>query len=341
MFDDPCRKKDRFRWLPWFLVGSLFVLLLGSCTITATLMSASLLDVEEKPSDKKFAETVYSSDPDAVAKLVMVKIQGVIDNQGSTFNDSSTDIAIQQIRQATKDKKVSGLLVYIDSPGGEVTSSDKIYHAVMQFKATGRPVVAYLDTVAASGGYYIACAADTIIATETTITGSIGVILGGMNGTELMNKVGLKSQTFTSGPYKDTLSMTRDMRPDEKAYIQSLVDDTYQKFALIVSQSRKIPLARLKNGIADGRIFNGTRAKEVGLIDQIGYVQDALTVLKQKASLKKARVIKYSSEPSFRSLMTKFGVLSPTTASVKVDWGQESFTQQMKPFVPYMILPGY
>lgn len=291
--------------------------------------------------ERSLQQGVWKADEGATAKLAMVPVKGVITGQSKAYQKSMTDLAITKIEQATKDKSVKGLLLYLNTPGGEVTASDKIYHAALKFKETGRPIVAYMDTVAASGGYYIACAADEIVATETTITGSIGVIIGGMNGKEMLDKIGVKNQTFKSGPYKDTLSMTRDMREDERAYIQELVDSMYEKFAGIVSKARNIPLETLKDGIADGRIFEGSTAKEVGLVDHTGYVEDALKVLKEKARIDKAKTIQYRQEPSITDFIGVLGARAEKEPEIKIDWGQGKFTQNLLPFVPYMVLEGY
>lgn len=288
-----------------------------------------------------FQEDVYYRDEAPVGKLAMVKVEGMITGQRGRYSKSMAENIIAQIEQATKDKSVKGLLLYLNTPGGEVTASDKIYHAAQGFAATGRPVVAYMDTVAASGGYYIACAAQEVIATETTITGSIGVILGGMNATGLMEKVGLKSQTFASGAFKDTLSMTREMREDERAYIQALVDEMYEKFAGIVSEARDIPLAQLKDGIADGRIFQGSRAKSVGLVDETGYVKDAIQALKTRADLDSAKVVQYFTEPGISDILGAIGVKAQTEPKVQLDWGQGQLLSELQPMVPYMLMEGY
>ena len=337
----PPRRKTN--WVPWVIIGFV-VLLLGGCfmtMVTAVAEAGSSVSFSSGSSSDDYTTGVFHEDEGASEKLAVVAIRGVISGQRSSYKESMTDEAIKQIEQATEDKDIKGLLLYLDTPGGEVTASDKIYHACKQFSETGRPIVAYMDTVAASGGYYIACAADEVVATETTITGSIGVIIGGLNGKELFDKLGLKDQTFKSGAFKDTLSMSRDMREDERAYIQSLVDETYEKFAGIVSEARNIPVETLKDGIADGRIFHGVKAKEVGLIDHTGYVEDAIEVLKKRANLEKAKVIHYKQEPSFGDVLSILGVKAQSESEVKVDWGQGKFTQNLKPFVPYIILPGY
>lgn len=286
-------------------------------------------------------EQVHSGSGILGSKLAIVKIEGVITGQSNSYQKSMADVAIEQINAATEDASINGLLLHLNTPGGEVTASDKIYHAAKKFSETDRPIVAYMDTVAASGGYYIACAADEIVATETTITGSIGVIMGGLNGTQLMEKVGLKSQTFTSGAFKDTMSISREMRDDERAYIQGLIDSTYGKFAGIVSEARNIPLEKLKNGIADGRIFHGSGAAKVGLVDQTGYIEDAIEALKLRAGVTEAKIIYYRLEPGLGDVLSLFGVKAASNTEIKIDWGQGQFTSDLKPFVPYMVLPGY
>jgi len=329
-------------WILWVILG-IGVVLLGGCSLmfaglTQVGSGASALTVKEQ---KKLQEEVYYKEDGAEGKVAVVFIEGVITGQGSTYQESMAEQAIAQIKQATEDQSIKGLLLYLNTPGGEVTASDKIYHACEEFKKSGRPIVAYMDTVAASGGYYIACAADEVVANETTITGSIGVIIGGVNAKGLMDKVGLKSQTFTSGAYKDTLSMSREMREDERVYIQSLVDEMYEKFAGIVSKAREIPLDELRDGIADGRIFNGSAALQVGLVDQNGYLEDAISALRQRAELSAVRVVRYRSEPGIGDLLGALGVRAQSESEIKIDWGQGEFTQNLKPFVPYVILPGY
>lgn len=332
------KKSGNYWWILWVIIG-IMVLMVGGCFLS--ILSAGAASGGLAGKQGALQSSVWEEDKGATEKLAMVPIEGVITGQHKNYQQSMTDSAIEKIKQATEDESIKGLLLYLNTPGGEVTASDKIYHAAMKFKETGRPIVAYMDTVAASGGYYIACAADEIIATETTITGSIGVILGGLNAKDMMDKIGVKSQTFKSGPFKDTLSMSREMREDEKAYIQSLVDATYEKFAGIVSEARDIPVPQLKNGIADGRIFHGTSAKEIGLVDNTGYAEDALNALKKRAGIEKAKTIYYKQEPGLGDLLGMLGAKAQQDSELKIDWGQGQFTQNLKPYVPYMVLEGY
>ncbi len=335
------KKKKNYWWILWVALGLIVLFLVGNAIYL--MSSEGILGAKgafgKRESD--FKERVWSMDEGATGKLAIVMVEGVITGQHKAYRDSMADVTINKIKQATEDESVKGLLLYLNTPGGEVTASDKIYHAAKQFAETDRPIVAYMDTVAASGGYYIACSADEIIATETTITGSIGVILGGVNGKEMLDKIGLKNQTFKSGPFKDSLSMTRDMREDEKVYIQALVDGMYEKFAGIVAEARGISLEKLRDGIADGRIFPGIKAKEVGLVDETGYEEEAIAALKTRAGLDKAKVIQYTKEAGLGDIISVLGIKAQQESKMEVDWGQGKFTSNLKPFVPYMVLEGY
>jgi len=144
----------------------------------------------------------------------------------------------------------------IDSPGGEVTASDVIYSAVCKARKQ-KPVVVYMGSMAASGGFYVACGGSYLMANDTTLTGSIGVIIQTLNYQQLLGKIGVEAVVFKSGQFKDILSGSRQMTPEEKEYIQKLVMQTYGKFVGIVATERKLPVEQLTKGIADGRIISG------------------------------------------------------------------------------------
>lgn len=208
----------------------------------------------------------------------------------------------KSLKKAREDEDVKAIVLRVNSPGGEVTASDTIYHAV-QLANEKKPVVVYMDSLAASGGYYVACAASEIVANETTLTGSIGVIIQTLNYADLFGKVGLEAKSFTSGDFKDSLSGARAMRPDEKVYVQNLVMQMYDKFVGIVSEGRDIPVARLKDKIADGRIFTGKEAKENGLVDANGYIEDAYDRARELVDAPDAEVIHLKGNPSFFEML--------------------------------------
>lgn len=190
---------------------------------------------------------------------------GVVTIEG--FIGDSADI-VDQFHQFSKDESIKAVIVRINSPGGGVAPSQEIYESIIQLKKN-KKVVASMGSIAASGGYMIACGADKIVANPGTITGSISALMHFANAEELMKKIGLKSSVVKSGKYKDIGSPMRRMTEEEKALIQELVDDIYDQFLEMVARDRKISKEKLKT-IADGRVFTGRQAKNYGLVDELG-----------------------------------------------------------------------
>ena len=202
------------------------------------------------------------------AKIGVIAIEGVI----------SSDLAERTVRLLTKyadDASIKAIVLRIDSPGGGVASSQEIYEEVRRIRSGGKLVVASLGSVAASGGYYIACVADRIFANAGTVTGSIGVIVQLANAEELLRKIGVESTVITSGPFKDSGTPTRALRPEERQVFQALVDDVYQQFVEAVAQGRNLPVGEVRQA-ADGRIYTGRQAKALRLVDELGSFQDAI-----------------------------------------------------------------
>jgi protease IV len=206
---------------------------------------------------------------DGRARIGVIPIEGVI----------SSELSERTVRQLTKyrdDASIKAIILRIDSPGGGVASSQEIYEEVRRVRSGGKLVVASLGSVAASGGYYVACVADRIFANAGTVTGSIGVIVQLANAEELLRKVGVASTVITSGPFKDSGNPTRTLRPEERQVFQALVDDVYQQFVEAVAQGRNLPLDEVRQA-ADGRIYTGRQAKDLRLVDELGSLQDAIT----------------------------------------------------------------
>jgi protease-4 len=249
------------------------------------------------------------------------------------------DMLKRSLEQAVKDKNVKAIVLRVNSPGGEVTASDIMYAAVKE-AAKHKPVVVYMDSVAASGGYYLSCAASQIIASETTLTGSIGVIMESMSYHGLFDKVGLGMNTFTSGAFKDSLSGARPMRDDEKAYIQSLVNGMYDRFLTVVSEGRKIPKDSLRNGVADGRVVSGRDALAAKLVDKIGYIEDAYTAARELAKSPDAMIVKYGHAPSVLDL---FGIEaeSRSKTSVELQLPGASALPKLLPGQMYYLPPAF
>lgn len=215
-------------------------------------------------------------------RVAVVKVKGAI---------IEPDRIVERIQSAKEDESVKALVLRVDSPGGSVGASQEIYRALEDFKASGKPLIVSMGNVAASGGYYISAPADVIFANPGTITGSVGVIVQHTEVKDLLEKLGIKTTSIKTGKFKDTLSPFRELTPEEKEYIRSTIHDAYEQFlqAILKYRSNKISEEKLRN-IADGRIFTGKVAKELGLVDELGNLQDAINKARQMAGVPKARV---------------------------------------------------
>ncbi len=230
-------------------------------------------------------------------KVLLMEISGVISSEeGDGLSQTPSLIASikEQLSRAAKDDAIKAIVLRLNTPGGTVTASDIIHHELKTFKSNRKmPVIASIMDVGASGGYYIASAADSVLAHPSSVTGSIGVIMLTMNAKGLLEKVGIEATAVTSGPRKDMGSPFRTMTAEERAIFQSLIDSFYQRFLTVVQEGRpQLQMDQLKK-LADGRIYTGEQAKAAGLVDDIGYLEDAVELAKKKAGLTDARVIMY------------------------------------------------
>ena len=240
-------------------------------------------------------------------KIAVIPVQGVIHTQEqSEWGTSMVDDIKKALRAAADDDDVRAVVMAVDSPGGEVTASDIIYNEILKLRAE-KPVVVSMSSLGASGAYYLACASDWIVANATTFTGSIGVIIQSLNYEQLFDKVGLDAVVFKSGKFKDMLSGSRPMSPEEKAYVEGMVQQVYGRFLDIVANARKLPAGELRDGLADGRILTGKDAKEAGLVDQIGYVEDAYAKARELAGAPDAAVIRYEPGLNFGRVLRYLG----------------------------------
>src|SRR6266496_189615 len=242
--------------------------------------------------------------PDRIALITM---RGLI---SSSIPGSVSDSMVEDMRlaleQARDDNRIKAIVLEIDSPGGEVTAADQIYNALVKVRAK-KPVVVYMDSLAASGGYYVSCGGKFLMANETTITGSIGVIIQTLNYEQLFNKVGLASVVFKSGEFKDMLNGARPITPKERELVQNFIMKTYDKFLGIVAKERKLPADLLRNTIADGRILSGKEAFENRLIDGLGELDDAFGKAKELGNAPDAKVVKYGPPFSLARFLRIFG----------------------------------
>ncbi|MGE3805308.1 MAG: signal peptide peptidase SppA [Gemmataceae bacterium] len=230
-------------------------------------------------------------------KVAIIDVDGLIMNaaKDGLFGDGENPVSVfrEKLDEAAADKRVKAVVLRLNSPGGGVTASDIMLQDLLNFrKHTCKPVVACMMDVAASGAYYLAMGCDHVYAHPTTVTGSIGVIMSLYNASELFNKVGIVSNPIKSGPNKDLCNPARPMTDEERAILQGMVDRYYNDFVKVVAWGRDMPEDDVRK-LADGRVYTGSEAHELGLVDDVGYLEDAILCAMQLACIKDARIIAY------------------------------------------------
>ncbi|MBI4643616.1 MAG: signal peptide peptidase SppA [Deltaproteobacteria bacterium] len=229
-------------------------------------------------------------------KVGVVEIKGLIADSRTT---------LKQLDRFKQDRSIKAVVLRVNSPGGAVGPSQEIMREVDKLRKI-KKVVASLGTVAASGGYYVASGADLIIANPGTTTGSIGVIMQFANAEQLAKKLGLDFFTLKAGRYKDVGTPFRPMTPEDRTYLQSLLDNVYQQFLRDVAKNRKIPLEKMKE-LAEGRVYTGEEAKKVGLVDEFGNLQDAIERAGRLAGIKGKVEAVYPEKEGFSFLRLLLG----------------------------------
>jgi protease-4 len=274
--------------------------LLSALTVCVAGCTGMRFVVDTVPAEDDFTETAVISDPGAggSSKIAQIDVTGLIIDadkpQVLGRGENPVSRFVESLQRAENDGAVRAVVIRINSPGGTVTASDVMYREVMRFKQrSGKPVVVSMADVAASGGYYLACAGDEIVAMPTTITGSIGVIMQTFNFSEGMTKIGIRADAITSGPNKAAGSPFKPMSPEHRELLQDLVTEFYGDFKHIVVSSRRTLSENDLEWITDGRVVTGKRAAEVGLVDRVGDLHDAFAAAKERAGLKAARLVKY------------------------------------------------
>jgi len=231
-------------------------------------------------------------------KIAIIPVEGMISNakEGGFLQPTENPLSLftQQLDLAASDSDVKAVVLRISSPGGTVSSADAMYEQILRFrKRTGKPVVAAFQEVAASGAYYIACGCDRIVAQPTSVVGSIGVIFYTFNISGTLNKIGAQSEALKSGPLKDMGSPFRPLNSEDRAVMQGMIDEYYARFVGVVTENRPgIPSQSLKT-VTDGRVFSGRHAKDLGLVDDLGLLEDAVRTTKKMAKAPHAEVIMY------------------------------------------------
>jgi protease-4 len=264
---------------------------------------------------------VPASGEDSGKRVAVISLRGVISSaEPGQVNESSLEDLVAELKQAAEDRTISAVVLRIDSPGGEVTASDILYKQVLKVRAL-KPVVVSMDSVAASGGFYVACAGSHIFAHETTITASIGVIMQSVNYQNLLGKVGLEVNTFKSGAFKDLLNGARELTEAEREYVQGLIDQSYSRFVGIVAKERNLDESALRAGVADGRIVSGVDALNEKLVDELGGFDEALAKARELGKAPGAAAVRYSAPMAFGRLIRFLSEAPVKSGKVRVDLG--------------------
>ncbi len=251
------------------------------------------------PADQSLRERIVHRARGWVSdRIAIIDVSGVLMNardQGLlSEGEHAVSLLVEKLDAAASDKRVKAVILRINSPGGTVAASETLYEEIKSFRAkTGKPVIAFFQDVAASGGYLIACAADEIIAQRGSVTGSIGVVMLTVDLSGTLSKLGVRTEAIKSGPYKDAGSPFRSMRSEERKVFQDLVDGFYQHFLEVVASGRpKLTVEKIAT-LADGRVYSAQQALEVGLIDRIGTLREAIEIAKERAGIETAHAVLY------------------------------------------------
>jgi protease-4 len=339
----PPPAKPRRSW-GWIIVSLILIVLLGFSLLGNLVQAVShaigggfergFKTSTAREVGPKLDECILE-DNGAHNKIAVITVDGVITSHSpDQAGNNMVDVIQAQLDRAKDDKRVKAVILKVDSPGGEVMASDEINKAILKFQDESRkPVICSMGSLAASGGYYISAPCRWIVANDLTITGSIGVIMHGINYRGLMDKVGIAPMTFKSGKYKDMLSpdrSTNDIPPEERAMVQSLIDETFQKFKGVVRTGRAAaheknktegkPLADDWQDYADGRVLSGTQALSLGFVDQVGDFDDAVERAKRIVHFDDANLIEYRERYDISDFLSMFGQ-SGSAHDIKLDIG--------------------
>lgn len=296
------------------IFGASFFLFLTISVVAICWSLASCCASGVPDAEKHKAETEFlAGDPDSESVIAVIDIRGVIlaeDDSFGTQNNANPEKICALIREAAETPEVKAILIRLDTPGGEVTASDVIRR---ELEKCGKPVVAQMESMAASGGYFIATSARRIVANRSTMTGSIGVVIRTLNYHKLFRVLGLKECIYASGDMKAMLSGGQEVSSQEEKIVRTLIMETFEDFLQAVSDGRKIPMEKLRESdFTDGRILSGTQALKAGLVDRLGYFSDAVEEAEKLADIPtgSAKVVRYSSESTLMDILASMAAPS-------------------------------
>lgn len=295
------------RWIAVAVVAALVVVSIGVNTLSFAFtrdMSSFMDAIAEEASSTSTVDVIEKGNMDE--KIVTLSLDGVIQDAGNVglLGGAGYDhtFFMEQLKNIEEDPTVKGVILRVNSPGGGVLESADIYDGLVSIMENREiPVYVSMGGMAASGGYYVSAPATKIFVNQETITGSIGVIMQSLNYAKLAERIGIDFNTIKTGPYKDMMSPNREMRDDERALLQEMVNDSYERFVDIIAKGRDMKVEDVKK-VADGRIMNGRQAIEAGLADEFGKYEDVIAAMKEEQSLEDAAVVTYVPQESLRSL---------------------------------------
>lgn len=260
-----------------------------------------------------FPPSFVVEDGDMDNKIAIINIEGTImdtGQQSSMFSGVGYDhaLTIEALKEVINDETITGILLNVDSPGGGVYESEEVHRYLQEASDAGKVIYSSMQGVAASGGYYVSAPADQIFASNETLTGSIGVIMQSVNYSQLAEDFGVEFETYTSGDMKEMLGGHKDPTEEEAEYVQGMVDTMFQNFVNVVGEGRDMSEDEVRN-LADGRIYLGQDAVENGLVDQIGYIEDATDALKEELG-GNPQIIEYGYDSGFANISFGYKVKS-------------------------------
>lgn len=329
--------------------GCLVLLAAGALTALAVWLFSGDCGIKnctgilQNDSGNHFTEEYVSGARAAKDKIAVITVKGLItrDENASLSSCAVSGNILRQLEQALTDEDVKAVIMDLDTPGGEVTASDEIWKKILEVRKK-KPVAAMMNTLCASGGYYIAAACSPIVANKYTLTGSIGVIISTWNYKGLFDKIGLKSEVYTSGKMKDMLNGARERTAEEVVLVNTLVKNAYEGFLRVVAVSRNIPEETLRNSIiGDGRIFDGKQAYALKLVDQLGYFEDAVKKTAEAAKLKEYQVVRYENKLDFGKFFTILSARTGAVSLVLPGTGNMEKGTLLKKGVLYYLPAGY
>lgn len=304
-------------WL-WVLLGVVGLFVLTLAVIIAAVVFASGSS-EGGSGGSRAATTSWDEEyvsGEGAEKIAVLPVNGaIIDDVGGGLlatQGATPDDAQSQLDQAADDESVRAIILEVNSPGGGLVASDEIHNSVVQFKEeTDKPVVVSMGSSAASGGYYISAPADSIVAHPATITGSIGVILSYTRYGEALEQFGLEQEVFKSGEFKDIASPNREPTEEEQQILQDYIEEGYDQFVNVIVEGRDLPEDEVRE-IGDGRIYTGQQAQDLGLVDEVGDLEDAAGIARDLADIEEAEVVRYEDTPGlFDSLQARLAPSEP------------------------------